>query len=240
MQEIDLSGQVPGPRFCRTNATLPKPCQHLRAEKPAQAHHRPRHSIFSALCLQPRHHSQGDGAHQKNHQSPSATHRGHLDIADHRTHNPPRILSGHHNSPTAFARLSLFSRRLGAYPRSCIFIYPPQRFAIPRRAHDRPPSTLRPFHRRDNPPTAHPPRVAVHPWLRIHFRSHRCRRLIATRILPARHTALRRVLFRPSFVGAPRRTSLPGFHNPQTAAVSHQTCPDSDGATKQLRSGHPV
>lgn len=35
----------------------------------------PRHSIFSALCLQPLHHSKGDGVHQKNHQSPLATHQ---------------------------------------------------------------------------------------------------------------------------------------------------------------------
>ena len=194
-----------------------------------RSQHRPtialRHSIFSALCLQPLHHPQGDGAHQKNHQSPSATHRGHLDIADHGTHNPLRILSGHHNSLAAFARLSLFSRRLPAY-RALLFSFtPPQRFAIPpSRAWTHPHRPCARF----TDATIHPPRVAVHPCLRIGFRSHRRRRPIAYRILDVRHPAFPRVPVPPlRLLGAPRRTSIPGFHNPPTATVGLQICSDS-------------
>lgn len=44
-----------------------------------------------------------------------ATHRGHLEIADPRTRQSPRIPPGNHFVPAAFDRLSLFSLRLSAF-----------------------------------------------------------------------------------------------------------------------------
>ncbi len=104
---------------------LERPCCNLRAQPAAHSPDQHRRAIqsWSARCLpQTLHPSQGDRAHQKNHQSARDASR------PSRNRRPPNALipahpSGQPLSPVAFACLSLFSPRLSA-----LFYFP---FCLP-------------------------------------------------------------------------------------------------------------